>query len=181
MEWSGFLSPLSNRWFGEKAGAQSEDGRPGGHRMDVGMEKAWECVHKLFKLFDRRQTGADEHPCHPPAVAARVRQRGAGSVQGRGRCVPHARGAAPQGALTCRHALQVSSTSTSWWITSPRSARWTLCRSTRCVALVHASARARAITGSTAGGSPRWAGGCLLCGGGVAAARARCRRGCRIA
>merc|ERR1719199_54741 len=25
--------------------------------MDVGMEKAWECVHKLFKLFDRRQTG----------------------------------------------------------------------------------------------------------------------------
>ena len=26
--------------------------------MNAGMEKAWECVHKLFKLFDRKQTGA---------------------------------------------------------------------------------------------------------------------------
>jgi len=26
--------------------------------LNAGMEKAWECVHKLFKLFDRKQTGA---------------------------------------------------------------------------------------------------------------------------
>ena len=36
--------------------------------MSGDMEAAWDCVHKLFKLFDRKQTGPlRPPPCHPDA------------------------------------------------------------------------------------------------------------------
>ena len=48
--------------------AQLIPARRDGDGMSGDMEAAWDCVHKLFKLFDRKQTG----PLRPPPPATRT-------------------------------------------------------------------------------------------------------------
>ncbi len=51
--------------------------------MNAGMEKAWECVHKLFKLFDRKQTGAARPsvPAPRPAGLPELQRVAGGGVR----------------------------------------------------------------------------------------------------
>jgi len=71
------------------------------------MEEAWDCVRKLFVLFDRRRTGnAPPRVCFPLDAVRAARQ---GLTAG----------------------LQARWTWTSWLTTWRRCARWTLCPWTR--------------------------------------------------
>ena len=62
-----------------------------GDGMSGDMEAAWDCVHKLFKLFDRKQTGPlrplPSHPSPDACLLSRAPPVGPCSISGRRRSV----------------------------------------------------------------------------------------------